>query len=218
MIPCDFAQIVAQYYEPLYRFALSLTRAEADAEDLTQQTFYIWATKGHQLRDSSKVKSWLYTTLRREFWSLRRKCSHLECSELSDEDQNIAEVSMELLNSLDAARVIELLQQVKEPYRSAVSLFYMEDFSYNEMAGILEIPLGTVQSRISRGVGQLRRLMSRDEGMGQHRPPPGPGTAKRDSRMSPEASTASKLRTHEKQDSTINPAGLWRGRLSQFGL
>jgi hypothetical protein len=44
MIPCDFAQIVTQHYEPLYRFAFSLTRAEADAKDLTQQTFYIWAT------------------------------------------------------------------------------------------------------------------------------------------------------------------------------
>ena len=63
----DFEQIVSQHYEPLYRFAFSLTRSEADACDLTQQTFYIWATKGHQLQDRSKVKSWLFTTLHREF-------------------------------------------------------------------------------------------------------------------------------------------------------
>src|SRR5436190_13931804 len=62
-----FEQIVELYYEPLYRFALSLTRAEADAYDLTQQTFYIWATKGDQLRDRSKVKAWLFTTLHRAF-------------------------------------------------------------------------------------------------------------------------------------------------------
>src|SRR5512134_3657493 len=55
-----FETLVSEHYEPLYRFALSLTRAESDAADLTQQTFYVWATKGHQLRDASKVKAWLF--------------------------------------------------------------------------------------------------------------------------------------------------------------
>jgi DNA-directed RNA polymerase specialized sigma24 family protein len=74
MTHCDFERIVTQHYEPLYRFAFSLTRAEPDAMDLTQQTFCIWAAKGHQLRDSSKVKTWLFTTLRREFLNMREKC------------------------------------------------------------------------------------------------------------------------------------------------
>src|SRR5216683_5020849 len=69
----DFEQIVSEHYEPLYRFALSLTHAEADACDLTQQTFYVWATKGHQLRDRSKVKTWLFTTLHRAFLESRRR-------------------------------------------------------------------------------------------------------------------------------------------------
>ena len=60
-------QSAADYYRPLYQFAFTLTRDEADACDLTQQTFYIWARKGHQLRDQSKVKTWLFTTLHREF-------------------------------------------------------------------------------------------------------------------------------------------------------
>ena len=162
MTHCDFEQIVTQHYEPLYRFAFSLTRAEPDAMDLTQQTFCIWAAKGHQLRDSSKVKTWLFTTLRREFLTMREKCSRFEYSEWRDEEQDMADVSMELVNSLDGARMIELLHQVKEPYRSAVALFYIEDFSYKEMAGILEVPIGTVQSRISRGVRHLQRLMFRD--------------------------------------------------------
>src|SRR4029079_8131817 len=68
----DFEQIVARHYEPLFKFALSLTRSEADAGDLTQQTFYVWATKGHQLRDGSKVKAWLFTTLHRAFLATRR--------------------------------------------------------------------------------------------------------------------------------------------------
>lgn len=58
----DFQTLVDQFYGPLYRFAMSLTRAEADAADLVQETFLTWATKGHQLQDLSKVKSWLFTT------------------------------------------------------------------------------------------------------------------------------------------------------------
>jgi hypothetical protein len=51
----QFEAIVRERYKPLFRFAMSLTRFESDARDLTQQTFYVWATKGHQLRDISKV-------------------------------------------------------------------------------------------------------------------------------------------------------------------
>jgi len=62
-----FEQLVEQYYVPLYRFGLSLSRNEPDAIDLTQQTFLTWASKGHQLRDKAKVKTWLFTTLYRAF-------------------------------------------------------------------------------------------------------------------------------------------------------
>ena len=181
MTPCDFTQVVNQYYEPLYRFAFSLARTEADARDLTQQTFYIWATKGNQLRDISKIKSWLFTTLHREFLSIRRKYSRLEYSESIDEDEDSAAISPELVNSIDAARLVELLQQVKEPYRSAITLFYMEDYSYKEIAEILDVPIGTIQSRISRGVGQLQRLIFSDGVRGQRRPLPEAGAAKRSS-------------------------------------
>ena len=59
----DFESVVARFYAPLYQFAFSLTRIEADACDLTQQTFYIWGIKGHQLREPAKVKTWLFTTM-----------------------------------------------------------------------------------------------------------------------------------------------------------
>src|SRR5258707_9316615 len=75
MISNEFEDIVSQHYEPLYRFALSLARSESDAGDLTQHTFYVWAAKGHQLRDRSKVKTWLFTTLHRAFLESRRRQS-----------------------------------------------------------------------------------------------------------------------------------------------
>ena len=152
----DFERIVSQHYEPLYRFAFSLTGTEADAADLTQQTFYIWATKGHQLRDPSKVKSWLFTILHREFLNIRRRAVRFPHFELSDANEELPTISPEMVNTLDAARVVELLGQVQEPYRAAVSLFYLEECSYKEIADILAIPLGTVRSRISRGIAQLQ--------------------------------------------------------------
>src|SRR5947207_1749500 len=68
-----FEQVVDAFYEALYRFALSLAQNEAEACDLTQQTFYLWAAKGYQLRDRSKVKTWLFTTLYHEFLGSRRR-------------------------------------------------------------------------------------------------------------------------------------------------
>src|SRR5580698_8894442 len=158
----DFESLVARYYEPLYQFAFSLARAEADACDLTQQTFYIWATKGHQLRDTSKVKTWLFTTLHREFLNMRRKIVRFPHHELNEMEHEMPTVSPVAVNALDAAQVVALLGQVGEPYHAALTLFYMEDCSYKEIAEILDIPLGTVQSRISRGMSQLQQLI-RDE-------------------------------------------------------
>ena len=160
----DFEQIVSQHYESLYRFAHSLTRTEADAYDLTQQTFYLWATKGHQLRDRDKVKSWLLTILHREFLSIRRRAARFPHFELNDQDEELPTISPAVVNTLDAARVLEFLGQVQVPYLAALSLFYLEDYSHREIAETLEIPLGTVRSRISRGVRQLQQTILKGTG------------------------------------------------------
>lgn len=159
----EFELIVSRYYEALYRFALSLTHAEAEACDLTQQTFYTWAAKGHQLRDRSKVKSWLFTTLHRQFLGMRRRSSRFPVVEMDDVEGELPAVTPETVNALDVERVLEMLAQIKEHYRVALSLFYLEDYSYKEIAAILEVPLGTVQSRISRGLAQLQKLILTDE-------------------------------------------------------
>src|SRR5947208_13229804 len=69
----EFENLVKRYYADLYRFGLSLTGSEADAADLTQETFYIWANKGHQLQKAASVKGWLFTTLHREFLKTCRR-------------------------------------------------------------------------------------------------------------------------------------------------
>jgi RNA polymerase sigma-70 factor, ECF subfamily len=158
----SFEQVVGMYYQPLYRFALGLTGRENDAWDLTQQTFYRWATKGHQLEDKTKVKSWLFTTLHREFLnSLRRqhRFPHLEVESVARE---LPVVPSSAGSALDGHLVMEALRQIDQPYRSALLLFYLEEHSYKEIAEILDVPEGTVMSRISRGKVLLRQAL--DEG------------------------------------------------------
>jgi len=157
----DFESVVAGYYEPLYRFAISLTRSEADACDLAQQTFYMWATKGHQLRDPSKVKSWLFTTLYRAFLESRRTLTRFPHSELTEADADLPVILPEAARQLDALQAVEALGQVDEVYRAPVSLFYLEDCSYQEIADMLQLPIGTVKSRLARGLAQLRHIFAR---------------------------------------------------------
>jgi RNA polymerase sigma-70 factor (ECF subfamily) len=163
----DFEGVVALYYEPLYKFAFSLTRTEADACDLTQQTFTIWATKGHQLRDSSKVKSWLFTTLHREFLQLRRREDHFPQVDWETAEADLPMLGPAVFSRLDVAKVLEALSQVDDIFRAPVALFYLEDYSYKEIAEILAVPLGTVKSRLARGIAQLQQLLARDLATGQ---------------------------------------------------
>src|SRR5271156_1781016 len=124
----SFESIVNAHYEPLYRFALSLARSEADAGDLVQQTFYRWATKGGQLRDRSKVKSWLFTTLHREFLGQRRHEDKFPKVEISTEDGRELVAEMPSPDKqLDGAGVMSALRRLDETYRAPLALFYLEE-------------------------------------------------------------------------------------------
>jgi RNA polymerase sigma-70 factor, ECF subfamily len=157
--PLDFESLVELHYGSLYRFAMSLTRAESDACDLVQQTFLVWATKGHQLQDPSKARSWLFTTLHRAFLATRRRDTRFPQVELEEAAPELPYVEPDLVSRLDAHEVLRLLGKVDGQFQAAVALFYLEDYSYDEIAAILEVPLGTVKSRIARGLRQLKQLV-----------------------------------------------------------
>jgi RNA polymerase sigma factor (sigma-70 family) len=158
----QFEAIVSEHYEPLFRFAMSLTHTEADACDLTQHTFYTWATKGHQLRDISKVKTWLYTTLHRAFLQARRRQVRFPHHDLEETSQQLPVLDPDFINQADCSVVLPALAKVDEIFRGAVALFYLEDCSYKEIAAILDVPIGTVKSRIARGIAQLREILLSD--------------------------------------------------------
>ena len=175
----QFEAIVNEHYEALYRFALSLTRSEADALDLTQHTFHVWASKGHQLRDFSKLKTWLYTTLHRAFLQGRRRQARFPHQDLDEVVEQLPTVSLTLSDRLDSLLVLPALAKVDEVYQAAVALFYLEDYAYKDIAVILDVPVGTVKSRIARGIAQLRNIILPDTGI---RPP---RHGERDSNPSP---------------------------------
>ena len=163
----DFDSLVEHYYRPLYQFAFSLAQAESDACDLVQQTFYVWATKGHQLRDPSKVKTWLFTTLHREFLESRRRRTRFPHLELSQVDFELPTISPPRVDQLDSHKVLQALALVDEVYQAPVALFYLEDYAYKEIAEILAVPMGTVKSRIARGIAQLQKLLTDAGSLGQ---------------------------------------------------
>lgn len=160
-----FPRLVETYYAALYRFALSLTRSPADAGDLTQQTFFIWATKGESLREFAKVKSWLFTTLYREFLRSRRRDTRAAPIEELPSDQETPHVPHEVIDKMDAELVMQALQEIDPVFREPLSLFYLQELTYTEIAELLGVPIGTVMSRLSRGKAHLRaRLAEKAKG------------------------------------------------------
>jgi RNA polymerase sigma-70 factor (ECF subfamily) len=157
-----FAQLVDSHYAGLYRYALSLAKSSSDASDLTQQTFFVWAKKGHTLRDLNKAKTWLFTTLYREFLRNKRQGARVTAIEdLPRGDQDFPSETVDSVAAFDAPMVVAALQDVDAIFRAPLTLFYLQELSYREIANALEIPIGTVMSRLSRGKAELRAALSR---------------------------------------------------------
>ncbi len=159
----NFEEIVSAYYQPLYRFGYSLAKNEHEAGDLAQQTFFVYAEKGDSLRDKSKVKSWLFTTLYREFLKRKRKDSRMDSYEPELLENAGGSVAPQMHTSLDSNLALEALGEIDDIYRQPLTLFYLKDLSYKEIAEILDVPIGTVMSRLSRAKAQLRDLFKQKE-------------------------------------------------------
>jgi RNA polymerase sigma-70 factor, ECF subfamily len=154
------AELVERYYAVLYRYAYRLTGTEADAEDVTQQTFLTAQTKWDQLRDEQKVKSWLFTIARHTYLKELRAPMFLACSaldELSGPAQDYGAVDF------DQEQLQNVLNDLPEEFRSPVVLFYFEEFSYREIAEQMGVPVGTIMSRLSRAKAYLRQRLTAPE-------------------------------------------------------
>jgi len=157
----EFEELVDAHYQALFRFAMSLTRDADKASDLVQETFCIWAAKGGQLNDRSKAKTWLFTTLHREFLSQRRRAAKFSDEPVDEEAAAaVGGFQDDAERQMDGQRALDLLGALEETYRVPLALFYLQQHSYKEIAAILDVPIGTVMSRLSRGKELLRRKMT----------------------------------------------------------
>jgi RNA polymerase sigma-70 factor, ECF subfamily len=152
----DYEQVVASFYEGLYGFAYSLARNKDDACELAQETFARLLAKGGDVRDRSKIKSWLFTTLYRIYVGWKRREARLPHLEIASVEHELPSVTAEMVDQLENEAVLQSLLEMEEHHRVPLMLFYLENHSYREIAELLDISIGTVMSRLSRAKALLR--------------------------------------------------------------
>lgn len=173
-----FEQEALPWIDDVYRFALSLTRNEAEAEDVVQEAFLRAYRSWHTYQPGSDARRWLFTIARNVFLRARergRRQVEVEDGDVEalaavreHEDARSDGVD-ELLARIDLAPALnDALGRLQEPFRSAVVLVDVEDQSYEAAAEILGVPIGTVRSRLFRGRRLLQQMLltyARDAGI-----------------------------------------------------
>lgn len=147
--------LVHEHYAVLYRYAYRLTGKTADAEDLVQQTFLAAQEKLHQLRDAHAARGWLFQILRRHFLKACRKRSPQNEAD-ARLDMNSVSADVEPQPPFDAELIQQKLDELPDRFRLALLMYYFEEKSYESIAQELEIPIGTVMSRLARARAHLR--------------------------------------------------------------
>ena len=175
-----FALLIAQYHQPIYSLIARSLNDPADAADITQEVFIKVFRSIRSFHGSSSLRTWLYrialheASNQRRWWSRHKKQeitidSPYESS--ADDESNGLCLSATLADHSDSPfelaaqaevreRVEAALRQLPEAFRTVVILREIEGFAYEEIAEILNVNLGTVKSRLTRGRSALRALLS----------------------------------------------------------
>jgi RNA polymerase sigma-70 factor, ECF subfamily len=148
-------QLVEEHYACLYRYAYRLTGGAADAEDLAQETFLKAQSHLRQLRDPGRARPWLFSILRNAYLH-RARSDRQERRVPLDEVGDLAEPLPEALPAVDPERLQVVLNELPEVFRTPIILYYFEDFSYRDIADQMDLPIGTVMSRLARAKAHLR--------------------------------------------------------------
>jgi RNA polymerase sigma-70 factor, ECF subfamily len=170
----QFAELAMEYMGSLYSAALRMTRNPADAEDLVQETYLKAYRAFGSFKEGTNLKAWLYRILTNTFInSYRARRRRPEQTELDDVEDlylyrrlgGLEAVSAgrsaeeEVLEHFTESEVKEAVEALPEQFRMAVLLADVEGFSYKEIAEILDIPIGTVMSRLHRGRRALQKTL-----------------------------------------------------------
>ena len=158
----DLPALIAAHHAALYRYAYRLSGCAAEAEDLTQQSFLIAQRKLHQLREAERAGAWLFAVLRSCFLKSLRRQRPIPAAALNLEVEEFAGPTPQV-DEVDRERLAAALADLPDEFRLVLLMFYFEELSYQEIAKQLEIPIGTVMSRLSRAKGHLRRRLAPDD-------------------------------------------------------
>jgi RNA polymerase sigma-70 factor, ECF subfamily len=151
--------LIDAHYEALYRYAYRLTGSAADAEDLTQEAFGKALARLAQLREPERAKAWLFRILRNLYLhKVRDEKRHrvVPLDAVGDLPGREAAAAPEI----DSARLQKALDELDEGFRTPLILFYFEEFSYRDIAEQMELPIGTVMSRLARAKAYLRAKLA----------------------------------------------------------
>jgi RNA polymerase sigma-70 factor (ECF subfamily) len=148
-------RLVDEHYLALYRYAFRLSGAAADAEDLTQEAFCKAQANIAQLRDAARARPWLFSILRNAYLHRRRSDKTVPMVSL-DGVGDVAEVAAGPLPDVDPEQLQRALDDLAEVYRTPIILYYFEDFTYRDIAEQMDLPIGTVMSRLARAKAWLR--------------------------------------------------------------
>jgi len=146
--------LVLDHHRDVYRYAYRLTGRVADAEDLTQQTFLIAQQRLHQVRQPERVLSWLFAILRTCYLKSERKSVPLPASGIELDVDSIPDGTAE--KAIDEELLQVAIDELPDEFKLVLVMFYFEECSYKEIADKLQIPIGTVMSRLTRAKGRLR--------------------------------------------------------------
>ncbi len=161
-IDLDLPRLVADHADVLYRYAYRLTGSAADAEDLTQQTFLIAHQKLLQLRAAAGARGWLFTVLRNAYLKSQKNGRRLPLAHGAFDIENVPDEVVDTL-VVDRDLLQSALNELPDAYKLVVLCFYFEELSYREIAERLELPVGTVMSRLSRAKNLLRTRLLEPE-------------------------------------------------------
>jgi RNA polymerase sigma-70 factor (ECF subfamily) len=173
-----YAWLIGEFQQPVYGLVYRIVNDPADAADTTQDVFLKVFRGMKQFHGGSSLKTWIYrialheASNRRRWW-FRHKAKEMSIEPAESESFNMGESAMQLAltdhanSPFDSVahhevqhRVEEELGKVPEPYRTTLILRDLEEMSYEEIAEVLEISLGTVKSRITRGREALRQRLA----------------------------------------------------------
>lgn len=161
-IPAEIARLVAEHHAALYGFAYRLTGSVHDAEDLTQQAFLAAQAGLAGLRQAESARGWLFAILRNAWLKSRRKPAPMTAADLELSMDHVPDETPES-GAIDPERLQAAIDQLPDEFKLVVTMFYFQDCSYRQIAAELDLPIGTVMSRLSRAKGHLRARLFEPE-------------------------------------------------------